>query len=42
MNAQLQPIPQLQTEPTQLQTDIPNWSLSLRIAFRFWMVYLGL
>jgi uncharacterized membrane protein YphA (DoxX/SURF4 family) len=42
MNAQLQPIPQLQTEPTQLQTDDPSWNPRLRIAFRFWMVYLGL
>jgi hypothetical protein len=42
MNAQLQPIPQPQTEPTQPQSDIPSWNLTLRIAFRFWMVYLGL
>jgi hypothetical protein len=42
MNAQLQTIPQPQTEPTQPQTDIPSWNLTLRIAFRFWMIYLGL
>jgi len=49
MNAQLQTIPQLQTEPTQPQTEpiqhqpnIPRWNLALRIAFRFWMIYLGL
>src|SRR5579863_7666389 len=42
MNAQLQMIPQLQTEPIQLQPNIPRWSPSLRIAFRFWMIYLGL
>ena len=41
MNAQLT-IPQPQTEPIQLQTDIPSWNLTLRIAFRFWMIYLGL
>ncbi|HLJ91195.1 MAG TPA: DoxX family protein, partial [Candidatus Angelobacter sp.] len=35
-------IPQPQTEPIQPQPNIPNWSLALRIAFRFWMVYLGL
>jgi hypothetical protein len=43
--------PQLQTEPIQPQTEpiqaqaqpnIPRWNLALRIAFRFWMVYLGL
>jgi hypothetical protein len=42
MNAQLQTIPQPQTEPTQPQTDIPSWNLTQRIAFRFWMIYLGL
>src|SRR5580693_9202499 len=44
MNAQLQTIPQLQTEPIQPrpQPDIPRWNLALRIAFRFWFVYLGL
>jgi hypothetical protein len=42
MNAQLQVIPQPQTEPIQRQFNIPRWNLSLRIAFRFWLVYLGL
>ncbi len=44
MNAQLQTIPQPQTEPIQPQpqTNIPRWNLALRIAFRFWLVYLGL
>jgi hypothetical protein len=42
MNAQLQMIPQPQTEPIQPQQNIPRWSPALRIAFRFWMVYLGL
>ncbi|PYP88167.1 MAG: DoxX family protein [Candidatus Angelobacter sp. Gp1-AA117] len=42
MNVQLQTIPQLQTEPIQPQFNIPRWNLALRIAFRFWMVYLGL
>jgi hypothetical protein len=42
MNAQLQMIPQLQTEPVQPQQNIPRWSPALRIAFRFWMIYLGL
>ena len=42
MNAQLQTIPQLQTEPIQPQPNIPRWNPALRIAFRFWMVYLGL
>ena len=46
MNAQLQTIPQLQTEPKtepiQPQQNIPRWNPALRIAFRFWMVYLGL
>jgi uncharacterized membrane protein YphA (DoxX/SURF4 family) len=46
MNAQLQTIPQPQTEPIQpqpkLQLNIPRWNLALRIAFRFWMIYLGL
>jgi len=36
MNAQLQTIPQPRTEPTQPQTDIPSWNLTLRIGFRFW------
>ncbi len=40
MNAQFQTIPQPQTEP--IQPNIPRWSPALRIAFRFWMVYLGL
>jgi uncharacterized membrane protein YphA (DoxX/SURF4 family) len=40
--AQLQTIPQPQTEPIQPQLEIPRWNLALRIAFRFWMVYLGL
>ena len=44
MNAQLQTIPQLQTEPIRPQTQlkIPRWNLAVQIAFRFWMVYLGL
>src|SRR5204863_7386156 len=42
MNAQLQTITQLQTELIQPQSNIPRWNLALRIAFRFWMVYLGL
>ncbi|MFZ1006963.1 MAG: hypothetical protein WAN65_09010, partial [Candidatus Sulfotelmatobacter sp.] len=43
MNAQLQTEPiQPQTEPIQLQQNIPRWSPALRIAFRFWLVYLGL
>jgi hypothetical protein len=42
MNAQLQTIPQLQTEPIQPQVNIPRWNLALRIAFRFWLTYLGL
>ena len=42
MNAQLQMIPQPHTKPTQAQTDIPSWNLTLRIAFRFSMIYLGL
>jgi hypothetical protein len=44
MNAQLQTIPQPQTETIQPQhqPNIPRWSPALRIAFRFWMVYLGL
>src|SRR5690348_6994937 len=42
MNAQLQAIPLPQTEPIQPQSNIPRWNLALRIAFRFWMVYLGL
>jgi hypothetical protein len=44
MNAQLQTIPQPQTEPTksQPQLNIPRWNLAVRIAFRFSMIYLGL
>ena len=42
MNAQLQTIPQPQTEPIQPQLNIPSWSPALRIAFRFSLVYLGL
>jgi hypothetical protein len=44
MNAQLQAIPQPQTESTQSQPqlNIPRWNLAVRIAFRFSMVYLGL
>jgi hypothetical protein len=42
MNAQLQMIPQLQTEPIRLQQNMPRWSPALRITFRFWLVYLGL
>ena len=42
MNVQLQTIPLPQTEPIQPQFNIPRWNLALRIAFRFWMVYLGL
>jgi hypothetical protein len=42
MNTQFQTIPQLHTEPIQLQQNIPRWSPALRIAFRFWMLYLGL
>jgi hypothetical protein len=42
MNAQLQMIPQPQTEPIQPQPNIPSWSPALRIAFRFWLIYLGL
>src|SRR5579859_6667540 len=44
MNAQLQTIPESQTEPIQPkpQFNIPRWNLAVRIAFRFWMVYLGL
>ena len=42
MNAQLQMIPQPQTEPIQPQPNIPSWNLAVRIAFRFWMLYLGL
>jgi hypothetical protein len=30
------------TEPIQPQPNIPRWNLALRIAFRFWLVYLGL
>jgi uncharacterized membrane protein YphA (DoxX/SURF4 family) len=42
MNAQLQMSPQLQTETIRPQPGIPRWNLALRIAFRFWLVYLGL
>jgi hypothetical protein len=42
MNTQLQMVPQPQTEPTQPQLSIPRWNPSLKIAFRFWMIYLGL
>jgi len=42
MNAQLQTIPQPQTEPIQFQPNIPRWSPALRIAFRFCLVYFGL
>jgi hypothetical protein len=44
MNAQLQTIPQPQIEPIQPQPEltIPRWNPALKIAFRFWMVYLGL
>jgi uncharacterized membrane protein YphA (DoxX/SURF4 family) len=46
MSPQLQTemIPQLQTEPIQPQPqpNIPRWNLAPRIAFRFWMLYLGL
>src|SRR3954471_21491079 len=42
MNAQLQTIPQPQTEPIQPQPNIPSWNLAVRIAFRFWILYLGL
>jgi hypothetical protein len=42
MNAQLQTIPQPQTESIQSQPNIPRWNLALRIAFRFWIIYLGL
>src|ERR1041385_2891146 len=48
MNAQLQTIPLPQAEPTQSepqpqsQLNIPRWSPTLKIAFRFWIVYLGL
>ena len=42
MNAQLQTITQLQTEPIQPQPNIRRWSPALRISFRFCLVYLGL
>jgi hypothetical protein len=44
MNAQLQMIPQLQTEPIQPHSapNIRRWSPALQISFRFWLVYLGL
>src|SRR6476620_7734829 len=42
MNAPLQAISLPQTEPIQPQSNIPRWNLALRIAFRFWRVYLGL
>src|SRR5215472_16098517 len=34
--------PQVQTEPIQPRPQIPNWSLSTRIGFRFCFLYLGL
>jgi hypothetical protein len=37
MNAQLQTITQLQTEPIQPKPNIPRWNLAVRIAFRFWI-----
>ena len=40
MSPQLQTEPK--TEPIQPQPNIPRWNLALRIAFRFWMIYLGL
>jgi hypothetical protein len=42
MNTPLQTITQPQTEPIQPQQNIPRWSPALRIAFRFWLLYLGL
>jgi len=42
MNVQLHTIPLPQTEPIQPQFNIPRWNLALQIAFRFWIVYLGL
>ncbi len=42
MNTQLQMIAQPQTEPIQPQLNIPRWNPFLKIAFRFWMIYLGL
>ena len=42
MNPQLQMIAQPQTEPIQPQLNIPRWNPFLKIAFRFWMIYLGL
>ncbi len=43
MSPQLQTEPiRLQTEPIQPQQNIPRWNPALRIAFRFWLVYLGL
>lgn len=34
--------PQVQTEPIQPQPQIPKWSLTVRTAFRFCLLYLGL
>jgi hypothetical protein len=34
--------PQLHTEPIHPQPQIPKWSLAVRLAFRFCLVYLGL
>ncbi len=42
MNSQLQMIPQLHAESTQPELTIPRWNPALKIAFRFWMLYLGL
>src|SRR5580704_3152267 len=42
MSPQIQMSPQLQTEPIHPQPLVPRWNLALRIAFRFWLVYLGL
>jgi len=42
MHSQLQMIPQLHAEPIQPELTIPRWNPALKIAFRFWMLYLGL
>src|SRR5689334_17257259 len=42
MNAQLQTIPLPQTKPIQPPLNIPRWTPSLKIAFRFGLTYLGL
>ncbi|HWZ43786.1 MAG TPA: hypothetical protein VNW97_09930 [Candidatus Saccharimonadales bacterium] len=42
MSSQLQMIPQLHAEPAQPELTIPRWNPALKIAFRFWMLYLGL